>query len=240
MNKGKHFCPVLIFPLILLSGCATTGDLTRAEAFPLMYEEQPHVIVVLPPVNLTSAPEASDYFHSSITESLNLLGYYAVPPEIVLDALLPAGLGDARDFEDSPLKAFNEAFGADAVLFTTIHEWEKQYAGIASSIRIIVDARLKSAHSDRVLWSYRGEVMADISSESSTGRFLDEYFAAMIVPEVSFAATDMVDFARLACARLLSSLPAGTYSPGHLADGDAVVRIPPGVEIPAQQAVSTD
>jgi type IV secretory pathway protease TraF len=54
--------------------------------------------------------------------------------------------------------------------------------------------------------------------------------AAVVVTAINTAAADYVDYARVANANLLYSIPTGKYRPEHLNDGDLVVMFPPGVE----------
>lgn len=219
--------PVFIFYV----GCVNHQRLTKEEAFPLMFEEQPHVIAVLPPINNTTAAEAGDYYATTIAEPLNQLGFYVIPVEILNDVLALEGLVDTEVFMDSSMRRFGEVFGADAVLFTEIQAWDKNYAVISSVLKVSIDARLKSTHTDEVLWSYNGTIVADLTGQGgSSGNLLADILVSVIATAINTAAADYVNYARLANASMLHAMPFGRYRPEHLDDRETEIVFPPGVE----------
>ncbi|NIS74702.1 MAG: hypothetical protein GTO08_05375, partial [Deltaproteobacteria bacterium] len=46
-----------------------------------MYQEQPLTILVLPPMNETTAADAKEYYATTIAEPLSLQGFYVLPIE---------------------------------------------------------------------------------------------------------------------------------------------------------------
>ncbi len=229
--------PVLLLLSVFLVGCVSVDKLTKAEAYPLMYEERPHVIAVLPPINNTTSADAKEYYMTTVAEPLNQLGYYVIPVEIMTDVLQSEGLTDTELFRDQSMRQLGETFGADAVLFTEINEWDKNYAVIASSLIISIDAQLKSTKTDQVLWSYRGRIVADLTGQSgNSGNIVADLVASAIVTAINTAAADYVNYAQLATSSLLYSIPLGRYREGYMADGESVVIFPPGVE-PASDAL---
>lgn len=218
--------------LIGLTGCQTQDPVTRSEAFPIMYTEQPHVLVVLPPINLTTSADAKEYYATTIAEPLNQRGFYVVPVEVVTDILESQGLTDTELYEQMPMRRFGEAFGADAVLFTRIHQWDKNYMVLSSTLVIQIEAYLKSTRTDQELWRYTGTIVADLSGgSSSSGNLLADLIAQAVVSAIATAAADYVDYANLANNMLLSSMPVGRYHSLYLQDRDTVV--PNGVAAPA-------
>ena len=59
--------PALLLGLTL-AGCAIPQKVTKGEEFPLMYQEAPRSIVILPPMNETTAAEAKDYYMTTIEQ----------------------------------------------------------------------------------------------------------------------------------------------------------------------------
>ena len=153
-----------IFALVvglLLGGCATPM-VTKAAKFPLMYEEKPLTILVLPPINSTTAADAKEYYSTAIPQPLAFAGFYVMPMEITGELLKAQGIYDTETIIDQPLGKFGEYFGADAVLFTHIKKWDKSYMVLASNLTVTIDARLKSTKTNKILWEYSGTEIASI------------------------------------------------------------------------------
>ncbi len=207
----------------VFTGCQTPVRLTKAEAFPLMYMESPHVVAVLPPINVTTSADAKDYYGTTIAEPLNQLGYYTIPIEILNDILEAEGLTDTEVFKDQSMRRFGDILGADAVLITEIKQWDKDYMVVSSTLTISIDARLISTKTDQLLWNYNGTIVVDLSGNSGNA------IANLIVTAIQTAMADYVEYARLANANLLYSLPAGRYHPLTGTDGTQLLTFPPGV-----------
>ncbi len=221
----------LALAALVFAGCQSPTRLTKNEAYPRIYDEQPHVIAVLPPINNSTSADAKDYYATTIAEPLNQLGYYVIPVEILNDVFEMQGLTDTEVFRDQSMRRFGETFGADAVLFTQINAWDKNYAVLSSSLEIAIDAHLKSTRSDAILWSYSGRIIADLSGQGgSSGNILADLIVQAVVTAVSTAMADYVDYARLANTNLLYSIPLGRYRDGYGQDGAVVVTFAPGTE----------
>jgi hypothetical protein len=216
MKKTQCFCGVVFVLLALVAGCAPKM-VTKAEKFPLMYEEQPASILILPPINESTAAEAKDYYGTTIQEPLSFSGFYVFPYEVTTDILKMEGIYDAELLKGVPLSKFREYFGADAVLFTTIKKWDLAYLVIASTLTVSIDCELKSTHSDQVLWAYNGTVVVDLSG-GNTGGGIGGLIAKVIVAAISSAMADYVPYARQANYRAISSMPFGRYHPQYLQD----------------------
>lgn len=209
----------LMLCLILLSfaiGCAPTMA-TKGSKFPLMYEEAPKTILILPPINQSTAADAKEYYATTIQEVLSYWGYYILPYEVTADIFRIEGIYDAELLTDVPLTKFREFFGADLVLFTTIKKWDLSYMVLAASLTVSIDAQLKSTISDQVLWNYNGTVVVDLSGGDAGGGIAGLIVKA-IVTAVQSAMVDYVPHARTANYRALSTLPFGIYHPQYMTD----------------------
>jgi len=221
MHKGHSFCIATLILLLFVTGCAPKM-VTKAEKFPLMYQEQPSSILILPPINESTAADAKQYYATTIQEPLSFTGFYIFPYEVTSDILKMEGIFDAELLKDVPLSKFREYFGADAVLFTTIKKWDLAYIVIASTLTVSIDCELKSTHSDQVLWAYNGTVVVDLSGGSGGGG-IGGLIAKVIVAAISSAMADYVPYARQANYIAISSMPFGRYHPGHLQDQQAKI-----------------
>lgn len=212
---------ILLFSLLsavmFFGGCTTVPQTTKAEEFPLMYEEKPLTIFVLPPMNSTTAADAKEYYSTAIPQPLAFAGFYVIPMELTGEILQGQGLYDTELMVDQPLERFGEYFGADAVLFTHIKEWDKSYAVIAANLSVTIDAQLKSTKTNRVLWKYSGTIVADLTAHSSSGNFLADFIAQVVVTGINAAAADYVPYAQLATSTLLQTVPYGKY---HVRSGE--------------------
>ncbi len=109
---------------LLLTACMPPKT-TKIEEFPAMYEEQPVTLIILPPINESTAADAKEYYSTTIQEPLAYSGYYTLPYPITSDILKMEGIYDTELLANLPLIKFKEYFGADAVLFTTIKKTKK-------------------------------------------------------------------------------------------------------------------
>jgi hypothetical protein len=210
INRNK-FLLLLIVTLIgiSLSACAPKM-VTKGDKFPLLYEESPASILILPPMNDSTAADAKDYYATTIQEPLSFWGYYVFPYEITTEVLKMEGIYDAELMKDIPLQKFREYFGTDAVLFTTIKKWDLSYMILAANLTVSIDCELKSSKTNATLWQYTGTVVVDLSG-GNYGGGLAGLIVQAIATAVASAMTDYVPHARTANYMALSSMPYGKY-----------------------------
>lgn len=219
VRRLKRFLFFLSAGFFLFISACGPKMVTKGEKFPLLYEETPATILVMPPINQTTAANAKEYYSTTIQEPLSLTGYYVFPYEVTADILKMEGIYDAELLTNMPLPKFREYFGADAVLFTTIKKWDMSYMVISSTLTVSVDCQLKSTHSDQVLWEYNGTVVIDLSGGNSGGG-LAGLIAKAIVTAINSAMADYVPYARMANYQALSSIPYGKYHENFNKDRD--------------------
>jgi len=201
----------LIFIGFSLSACAPKM-VTKGDKFPLLYEEMPSSILILPPINESTAAEAKDYYATTIQEPMSFSGYYVFPYEITTEILKMEGIYDAELMKDLPLQKFREYFGTDAVLFTTIKKWNLSYMVLAANLTVSIDCELKSTKSNATIWQYNGTVVVDLSG-GDTGGGIAGLIVKVIATAISSVMVDYVPHARTANYRALSTLPYGKYHP---------------------------
>jgi hypothetical protein len=227
MPYPRLLCSGILAAACFAGGCAGPKIESKAEMFPQMYEEKPLTILVLPPINSTTAADAKEYYATTISAPLAYSGFYVLPIEVTSDILKSQGLYDTEMIGDQPLERFHQYFGADAVLFTHIRQWDKHYMVLAANLTVSVDAKLKSTKTNRILWAYSGTIVADLSGNSSNaGNPLAGLIAGAIVTAINSASADYVPYARLANVQLLQSIPVGKYHARNGTDGeDRVVNV---------------
>jgi hypothetical protein len=207
--KTSYLIIVWSFAVILTAGCGPKL-ITKEEAFPNMYKEHPVAILVLPPINETTAADAKEYYSATIAEPLSFSGHYVYPIEMVSEILKNEGMYDTELILNTPLQKFKEYFGADAVMFVKIKNWETSYYVIGGNVTVGVEFLLKSTSTGEQLWKYAGTLKVDTTGENRAGGLLG--LALQIVETaVKTATTDYVPIARRANFMTLNSIPFGKY-----------------------------
>jgi hypothetical protein len=209
----KHIQVILfsIFMASIFTACITPTMVTKASKFPLMYEEKPLSILILPPMNETTAADAKEYYSTTIQEPLAYIGYYTFSYPITSEILKMEGIYDSEMLVNTPLSKFREYFGADAVLFTTIKKWDVSYVVLASNLTVSIDCLLKSTKSDQILWKYSGTVVVDLSGGGNSSGWIG-LIAKAVETAINTAVADYVPYARQANYLALNSIPAGKYN----------------------------
>lgn len=204
--------------ILLLSGCATFQS--KSDTFPLMYENKPSNILILPPINLSTAPEAKEYFMSTLSETALETGYYFLPLEVTTPFLKSEGLYDTEVITDNVLPQFKQHFNADAVLITKIIEWDKSYYVVGGNVTVALDFSLRSTITGEILWNYNGKIIYDTTDNSRQGLLV-----ALIVTALKTAAQDYVPIAKGINQQVFNTVPVGKYHPRNNKDQSDQVKI---------------
>lgn len=198
---------ILLF--ISFTGCATF--VTKEEFAPKMYSEHPLSIVVLPAINNSTAADAKDYYMTTVAEPLTNSGYYVFPTEIVNDILQQEGLYDTETIMNAPAVKFKEYFGADAVLYVTIEEWDTQYLITSGSVTVKAKCELKSTSSDETIWFYDDRISVNTSGSNGGGGGWIGLLAQVVTTAIQTATTDYVPIARDVNKNIFMAMPFGKY-----------------------------
>jgi hypothetical protein len=227
----KRLRLLLAFVLLscILAACAPK-PLKKCEVFPRMYDERPISILVLPPINDTTAADAKEYYATTIAEPLSLSGYYVYPIEVISDILKNEGAYDTEMLMNAAPGKFKEYFGADGVMYIRITKWDTAYYVIGGNVTVGTHCLLKSTTSGDTLWEYDGVVVYDTtaryySGASGPGEALAGLIVAVIVTAIKTATTDYVPVARQVNYTILRTIPAGKYNPRCGLDRDDPVVV---------------
>jgi len=223
MKRFAALCTLVMCVLLLTTGCAK--KITKGDAYPDMYAETPTAILVLPPINESTAADAKEYYSTTIAEPLSIAGYYVYPLEVVTDILRNEGLGDTEMLFTVPPQKFRDYFGADAVLYIKILKWDTVYYVIGGYVTVSVEFLLKSTKTGKCLWKYDGTMQLDTTGDSQNTPGLAGVLLQVVTTAVKTAVTDYVPVARQANQLTLISIPYGRYHPQHGQDGNAKIVI---------------
>ena len=210
----KHI--ILIFSLIILSGCSTI--ITKGEAFPNMYQEKPLSILVLPPINESTAADAKEYYITTIAEPLSLAGYYVFPIEIVNEVLKQEGIYDTELIVDLDASKFRKYFGADAVLFTKIIAWNTSYYVVGGNVKVHIAFDLVSTKTGESLWNYNDELTVDTTGEDNKVGSGAGLLLQLAATALKTAAQDYTPLAKKVNTTVLKTIPFGIYHAQHGTD----------------------
>jgi len=193
---------------IVLSSCSTPKTVLKTVAYKGMYNEKPHSVLLMPPINRSTAVDAKEYFHSTLIVPLANAGFYVIPPFLSMEILKKESAYDAELFLNSSLTKFGEIFGADMVLFTIINKWDKTYGNVSVGVEYI----LKSTKTNEILYDRKGIINYNTSISSSGGGLVGALIN-VAATSINTAATKYVDVARVCNGYTLSDLPIGKYAP---------------------------
>ncbi len=202
---------------LLLSGCASRSYVTKQQAYPEMYKQKPLSIMVLPAVNRSTAADAPDLYATTIAPPLAEAGYYVLPLPITNMLMRNEGVVDGEQLANVDVKLLKEAFGADAVLFVTINQWDTNYYVTGGNVTVGASFRLVATSSNQELWQHSRTVVYNTSGNSGS------LLVDLISTAISTATTDYVPIARIVNSQLIYSIPAGKYSPYFGKDGEVRV-----------------
>ncbi len=208
----KRFVYLLLICSVLTS-CGMLESVTRESQYAKMYEEKPVTLLVMPPINNSANVEAKDLLYTSISRPLVEAGYYVFSPLLAMDILKAESAYDAENFFDASLTAFNDYFGADAVVFSVIEKWAKKGMGIQANIRYVI----KSAYTSEVLFDRSCDLYLDLSVDTGSRGVL----AALVdlaASAINTAVTDHIVAARKANYFIFRDIPRGKYSPDYMID----------------------
>ena len=214
MKKSLIVTITAALAVFLLASCGTT----KSVAFPKMYDEDPLVMLVMPPINNSSAADAKDYFYTTMSVPIAEAGYYVLPPAMTMAALQRESAYDSELFIEGDVKKFGQIFGADVAIFTIIKSWNRSVIG--SSITIEIEYIFKSTKTNEVVFNRDARIVCNTSTGAKANGFgLLGALAVAAADAIKTAVTDYVPIAVMCNNAALEDLPAGKYSPKHGADG---------------------
>lgn len=204
----------LILCVLLLTNCAPKL-ISKGDAYPDCYKEVPQSILVLPPINESTAADAKDFYSTTIMDPLAFAGYYVFPIEVVTEILKKEGLEDTEMLMNAPPQKFKEYFGADAVLYIKILKWNTFYFVLGGNVTVAIDSELKSTTTGKTLWRYDGELTVDTTGEDRNVPGMAGLILKLVETAVKTALTDYVPIAKRVNYIVLQSMPFGKYHKQH-------------------------
>ena len=215
MKRILHF----IIICCVVTPCGTMSAFTRGVQYAKMYEEKPITLLVMLPINNSTNVEAKELLYTSISRPLVEAGYYVISPHLAMEILKAESAYDSEMFFDASLTAFQNYFGADAVVFSVIDTWTKKGMGIETKIRYVI----KSAHTNEILFDRSCDLYLDLSIDTGADGLLGA-LVDLAASTINTAATDHIKAARKANYFILRDIPRGKYSPEYMLDKETAAE----------------
>ena len=171
-------------------------------------------ILVVPSVNKSLDVDAPLYVLSALTIPLAERGYYVFPVNTVKMVLEQEGLYEPeRVFDQNPAELAS-LFGADAVLYVTIRQWDAQYILISTIVTVDFEYVLKSKEGE-TLWKSRQKMQYSPQQTAQAGGLVGLLVSAAIAAAATRAAPNYMPLTQQANAAAISGykdpLPMGPY-----------------------------
>jgi hypothetical protein len=187
-------CLFLLVVSMMLTGCVTKPyDYTNFRAHP------PRSILVLPPLNESTAVEGTYSYLSTATYPLAEMGYYVFPVAVVDHFLKENGMPTAGEMHQIPLDKVRDIIGADAVLYITLKQYGTKYVVISSVTTVALHGKLVDTRTGLVLWE--GDGLGQDNSGGS-GNPIADLIAAAVTQVVNSSVDHGHTVCRIANANL--------------------------------------
>jgi len=200
---------VLLTASLMFSGCVPPPPPKDYAAFD---RERPRSILIVPVTNRSTEVDAPDGLLVTLPVPVAERGFYVFPTHMVRRTMEDDGLGDADLVQRADPVRLAELFGADAVLYATIQEWNAQYVLLSTQTTVAIDYVLKSGKTGETLWSDSQRQVLQVGSQGTDAASL---IAGAIVAAIERAAPTYLPLARQASHEAVSTdgrgIPFGPY-----------------------------
>lgn len=209
----RTFLFLLLAPILAgVAGCAQSPP---KDYLPEFHARKPGSILVIPVANRSVDVEAPLAVLSTLPRLLAEKGYYVFPVNTVKTLLEFEGLYEAAEVHATPAPELAELFGADSILYVTVHEWTTQYVFVHA--KTIVDLEYTLVSSDgQQLWSARKRLTHSPETKSASGSRTTDLIVAAIGAAIERFDPEFMPLAREANKQVFlqgrTALPPGPYA----------------------------
>ena len=197
--------------LALLSGCVAT----QPKNYDSFNAASPRSILIVPVVNNSVEVTAPDYFLSTITIPLAEQGYYVFPVNLVKRMLEDDGLSDASLVHGASVEKLSNLFGADAVLYIIINQWDAKYMVLSTQVTVALAYVIKDGKTGEILWEHQ-QNMVYVPQNNNSGNPIIDLIVMAVNAAVTKAAPNYIPLANQANAATFtypgSGIPPGPYA----------------------------
>jgi len=195
----------------LLAGCMS---FPYSDPLATYHEAKPTSILVLPVVNESVDVQAPSSVLTTLPKLLGEKGYYVFPVNTVKTILEYEGLYEPAEIHQMASSELAGMFGADAILYVTIHEWTSRYVVFSTTTEVDFEYRIVDKNGVE-LWTARENLSYTPQNENSGGG-MASLLSSAINAAVERAAPNYLPLTREANDRAFNgsytALPPGPYS----------------------------
>ncbi|RUO62220.1 DUF799 domain-containing protein [Pseudidiomarina insulisalsae] len=212
----KKLCFVFFISLIV-SACASKPDTSYLEP---LHQARLKSMLIVPVKNEVIDVQAPTSVLATLPFALAEKGYYTFPVNTVKTLLESEGYYEPAEVHAAPAENLAALFGADSILYVTIHEWTSEYILLATTTRVDFEYRIVNAQGQQ-LWQARKQLAYSPQQQNSTGHPLADLIAMAITAAVERLAPNYLPLTRTANGQVFNgigtALPPGPYSPTYQA-----------------------
>jgi hypothetical protein len=206
-----------IIPLVFIvgAGCVHQPDMNKQEKF---LSAAPRSILVVPIVNNSVEVTAADYMLSTVTIPFAERGYYIFPVNLVKRVLEDDGLADSSMVHKAPASKLAALFGADAVLYINVEQWDAKYALLTTIVTVSVKYQIRDGKTDAIIWENNQRMVYDPNKTGgSSGNPVADLVVMLVKAAMTKALPQYVPLARQANSMAVMTypgpgLPIGPYA----------------------------
>lgn len=204
---------LLLVAVFLLSGCVANQpvkkDMSAFEA------AKPRSILAVPIVNKSLDVDAPNYVLAALPIPIAEKGYYIFPVNTTKFVLEQEGYYEGEKIHEQPSSSLAKLFGADAVLYVTIHRWDAQYAVLSTTVTVEFEYRMVSKD-DVVIWEERKQMRYTPQNDGG-GHPVAQLLGALISAAITRAVPNYMPLTKQANQQVFvlgpNPLPDGPYRP---------------------------
>lgn len=206
---------LVVLPILLMVGCATTQDRSYLEP---LHTADLHSVLIVPVNNNTIDVLAPTSVLATLPFVLAEKGYYTFPVHTVKTLLDAEGYYEAAEVHAAPPEVLASLFGADSILYVTIHEWEARYVIFSTTTEVDFEYKIVSAAGE-TLWEARKRLLYSPQNQNSSGNVFADMIAMAITAAIERAAPNYLPLTRQANHEVfngsLTGLPPGPNHPAY-------------------------
>jgi hypothetical protein len=201
----RMYSLVTVLLAVVLTGCASNVVKPDLSAF---QAAKPRSILVVPATNKSVDVDAPAYLLTTLTVPLAEKGFYVFPIHTAKTVLEQEGLYEGEQIHNQSPAHLAQMFGADAVLYVTINQWDAKYVVLSTTVTVDFDYRLVSKDGTE-LW--KANKRMQYSPQNQGGGLI----GAMISAAVARAAPNYMPLTQIANNDVFivgpTAIPNGPY-----------------------------
>lgn len=199
--------------LISLVGCVAAPDKSYLEP---LHEAKLRSMLIVPVKNEVIDVQAPTSVLATLPFALAEKGYYTFPVNTVKTLLESEGYYEPAEVHAAPPENLAALFGADSILYVTIHEWTSEYILLATTTRVDFEYKIVNADG-QLLWQARKQLAYSPQQQNSSGNPIADLLVMAISAAVERIAPNYLPLTRTANGQVFygpeTGLPPGPYSP---------------------------